>query len=102
MVDDDTRRSPIGRRKNALFCRRCGHESPTDGDWRVRATPSGALYRCPACGADVARRPVGEALHPGGSAAERPPWSVACWVRLARAWAAWPRAFVPTPGGPSR
>ena len=51
MVPVSATRPP--RPKDTLFCPACGHESPADGDWQVRA--DGALA-CPACAARVTRR----------------------------------------------
>jgi predicted RNA-binding Zn-ribbon protein involved in translation (DUF1610 family) len=45
------------RPKNTLFCPECGHESPADGDWRVRTAASDTELACPVCGAAVTRRP---------------------------------------------
>jgi transcription elongation factor Elf1 len=44
------------RRKNTLFCPRCGHESPADGDWCRTPTP-GETITCPVCAAIVASDP---------------------------------------------
>lgn len=95
MVRSGPRGSPDGRHKNRLFCPRCGHESPTDGDWLVLPTASGAVYGCPACGADVTTRPVGEALPRHGPSPGGEESLVAGWVRLAFAWTPWP-AILPS------
>ena len=42
------------RPKNTLFCPRCGHESPIDGDWCVRTPVAGETITCPVCAAVVA------------------------------------------------
>jgi len=45
-------------RKARLFCQACDHASPVDGDWVVVVGPGeAAVYRCPACGNEVERRP---------------------------------------------
>jgi hypothetical protein len=44
-------------RKSVLFCPRCEHESPPEGDWTVHAVGDSVVVRCPVCGERVARRP---------------------------------------------
>jgi predicted RNA-binding Zn-ribbon protein involved in translation (DUF1610 family) len=47
-------------RKAVLYCPDCGHDSPIDGDWRVERDendPGRVEYRCPDCGAVIAKRP---------------------------------------------
>lgn len=83
-------------RKNVLVCPDCGHESASDGDWRVRATADGAVYACPACGTDVATRPVEEARNrPGGGPGGSVHALIGPWMRIACPWAVWPCLFVP-------
>jgi len=78
-------------RKNRLFCPSCGHASPTDGDWRHRATASGVVYTCPVCDAEVTTRPSDRRPRTtverasAGTLAGRA-------IRVAFAWTAWPRA----------
>lgn len=40
--------------KAVLFCPRCDHRAPWDGDWRVRTSPGHRTVYCPSCGARVA------------------------------------------------
>jgi len=77
--------------KNRLFCPNCGHESPTDGDWRHRASTSGVVYTCPVCDAAVTTRPVDRGSR---SADERASAGTVAGraIRVAVAWLAWPRA----------
>jgi predicted RNA-binding Zn-ribbon protein involved in translation (DUF1610 family) len=44
--------------KATLFCPRCGHESPADGDWSVQEVDGVAAYVCPECGREITRRPA--------------------------------------------
>lgn len=37
------------RRKAVLFCPRCSHENPIDGDWVWRRREDGTEVRCPNC-----------------------------------------------------
>ncbi len=78
-------------RKNVLVCPHCGHESGTDGDWRVRATADGAVYACSACGTDVTTRPVEEAWNRPDRAPVRTGHElIEPWMRVACLWAVWP------------
>jgi predicted RNA-binding Zn-ribbon protein involved in translation (DUF1610 family) len=58
-ADAPTARRPTGRPKNTLFCPDCGHESPSDGDWRLRTTAAGDAYDCPDCRTTITVRPWG-------------------------------------------
>lgn len=50
--------SPASRvEKRLLFCPRCGHESPIDGDWVVREDDRRIVYACPECGTTINARP---------------------------------------------
>ena len=42
--------------KSILFCPTCGHESPSDGDWRVRSDAYGERLDCPDCGVTITVR----------------------------------------------
>jgi hypothetical protein len=77
------------RRKNTLFCPQCGHQSPTDGDWRVRASASRDVYTCPVCDAEVTTRPhdPGVADTPSSSAPTFRP--LGRTIRVALAWQRW-------------
>jgi len=77
--------------KNRLFCPSCGHESPTDGDWRHRATESGVVYTCPVCDAAVTTRPSDRRSRPTVERASADTVAGRA-TRLAVAWMAWPRA----------
>ncbi len=44
------------RPKNTLFCPRCGHESPADGDWCWTPAADDSVT-CPVCAAVVATGP---------------------------------------------
>jgi len=44
--------------KATLFCPRCGHESPADGDWSVCEAGGVATYVCPDCEREIAERPT--------------------------------------------
>lgn len=44
------------RRKAMLFCPTCGHESPVDGDWRLRERAHTTEYRCPDCNERLTER----------------------------------------------
>lgn len=43
-------------RKGMLFCPRCDHASPADGNWVVRAHAASLEYRCPDCDARITER----------------------------------------------
>lgn len=43
-------------RKGVLFCPRCDHASPTDGDWVVHQHATSLEYRCPDCDARITER----------------------------------------------
>lgn len=51
--------------KSVLFCPKCGHESPVDGDWTVTGksergaerTDAELVYECPNCDCVVTVRP---------------------------------------------
>jgi predicted RNA-binding Zn-ribbon protein involved in translation (DUF1610 family) len=45
-------------RKALLYCPACGHESPSDGDWRVHGGQTAERLDCPDCGETVADRRV--------------------------------------------
>jgi hypothetical protein len=49
-------------RKGTLFCRECGHRSPSDGDWivetRSEAVPERVVHVCPDCRTVIQVRPV--------------------------------------------
>lgn len=47
-----------GDRKALLFCQRCEHASPLDGEWIVVTAPDGTVtVTCPSCGHTVDERP---------------------------------------------
>jgi len=48
--------------KRTLFCPECEYEACLEGGWDESASAGVTQYRCPECGAVVARRPT-----PGGS-----------------------------------
>ena len=43
--------------KAALFCPRCGHESPADGDWVLTLCSEAVEVRCPDCRCLLTTRP---------------------------------------------
>jgi hypothetical protein len=43
--------------KQTLFCPRCAHESPVDGDWILTLRPEAVEIHCPDCRALLTRRP---------------------------------------------
>ncbi|WP_336344821.1 hypothetical protein [Halalkalicoccus ordinarius] len=43
-------------RKSVLFCPRCDHASPVDGDWVVHTHATSLEYRCPDCDARITER----------------------------------------------
>ena len=43
--------------KSTLFCPRCGHESPVDGDWVLTLRPETVEIHCPDCRTVLATRP---------------------------------------------
>jgi len=51
-------RSGTSHVKATLFCPRCGHESPADGDWSVCEAGGVATYVCPDCEREIAERPT--------------------------------------------
>lgn len=65
------------RRKATLFCQSCDHESPVDGDWRLRSRDDRTEYVCPVCDATVTERPVPE---------DAPDPSEPPSARVAKAW----------------
>lgn len=86
------------RRKNTLFCPSCGHASPTDGDWRTRATASGVDYTCPVCDAEVTTRPADRADPQRVQSASAGSTLLGRAVGVAFAWTAWQ---CPCPSGGS-
>jgi predicted RNA-binding Zn-ribbon protein involved in translation (DUF1610 family) len=44
--------------KALLFCPRCGHESPVDGDWELTLRPVVVDVHCPDCRELLTRRPL--------------------------------------------
>lgn len=46
------------RQKTTLFCPACGHESPADGDWELRASDAAVAYHCPVCDTRLTERPT--------------------------------------------
>jgi predicted RNA-binding Zn-ribbon protein involved in translation (DUF1610 family) len=46
-------------RKSTLFCPRCGHEAPVDGDWVLTLRPETAEVHCPDCRTLLTARPHG-------------------------------------------
>ena len=47
------------RQKTTLFCPRCGHESPVDGDWVLTLRPETVEIHCPDCRTLLTTRPHG-------------------------------------------
>ena len=45
------------RRKATLFCPSCDHESPVEGDWRLRSCGDRTAYVCPVCDTTITVRP---------------------------------------------
>ena len=43
--------------KATLFCPRCGHENPVDGDWVLTLRPETVEIHCPDCRALLTTRP---------------------------------------------
>ena len=46
------------QRKAMLFCPRCGHESPVDGDWVLTLRPDSVDVGCPDCRELLTSRPL--------------------------------------------
>ena len=65
------------RRKATLFCPSCDHESPVDGDWRLRSRGERTEYLCPDCDATITERPA---------PADAPDPSDPPSARVAKAW----------------
>lgn len=49
VASDSAERQDGERRKAVLFCSRCTHKSPIDGDWIWRRRKEGTEIRCPNC-----------------------------------------------------
>jgi hypothetical protein len=50
------------RRKTALFCPSCGHESDVVGDWAVHTVYGREIYDCPVCETTITKRLRGAPL----------------------------------------
>lgn len=46
------------RAKSELFCQRCDHASPIDGDWIRDDSAAGHRLLCPRCGHAVVAQPA--------------------------------------------
>ncbi|WP_302080183.1 hypothetical protein [Salinibaculum rarum] len=46
-------------RKSTLFCPRCGHDAPVDGDWVLTLRPETVDVDCPDCRTTLTARPYG-------------------------------------------
>jgi len=73
-----------GGRKAVLFCPDCGHASPVDGDWTVRAVGDHRRTRCPECRCVVDDRRTAD----GPTAPAPVKWCVDTWSRYWSAWTA--------------
>ncbi|MFB6100978.1 MAG: hypothetical protein ABEJ73_00245 [Haloplanus sp.] len=86
--DHDAESATAADSKATLFCPDCGHASPVDGDWDVRAAGDRRRVRCPDCRRVIDDRRVRD--HPTRVDDHSTPvqWCVDAWDRYWSAWSA--------------